>query len=67
MMKYVKAVRFLEPISLLGKAVRVRLNGSEKSFSFKVLGCGPGYISGYDGEGMDLKISLDDIDFIVGA
>jgi hypothetical protein len=52
--------------AFLGKSVKVFLRDGG-AFWLKVTAAGPGYISGYDDEGLDLYIKVDDIDFVEGA
>ena len=54
----------MDTTKLLGKSVKVylKLGGA---FNFKVTGIGLKFITGFDEEGMNLLIHLNDIDFIV--
>ena len=49
--------------AFLGKSVKIFLKDGG-AFWFKVTEAIPGYIKGYDDEGMNLCISVDDIDFV---
>lgn len=49
-----------------GDSVRVFLH-SGASFNLKVTETEPGYISGFDDERLDIKISTDDIDYVMGG
>jgi len=60
----VKVVNYKEPKDLLGKAVAVYLRDG-RDFYFKIMECGPDYIGGYDDEGLNQKILLKDIDFVL--
>jgi hypothetical protein len=62
---FVKAVTYKTPMDLLGKSIAVYTKKAAKGFDFKVTGCGEDFISGFDSEGMNLKIDLIDIDCIV--
>lgn len=62
----IKQVRFSSPNTLLGKAIHIYLKAGAE-FNFKVIACDAGNIYGYDDEGLNLGIALDDIDFILGG
>jgi hypothetical protein len=61
--------RYIQPEKLLGKGFGVHLKDGG-SFYFKCTGNGSGsefnFITGYDTEGTDLKIDIEDIDMITG-
>jgi hypothetical protein len=61
-MNEVKVV--FEPNKLLGKAFKVYLLAGGK-FNFKCTGAGKDYITGHDDEGLDIHLSITDIDFIL--
>ena len=50
-------------IHLLGKSVKVFLKEGG-AFHLKVTSAGNDYISGYDEEGLNIRVSANDIDFI---
>lgn len=52
------------PKELLGESVKVFMKDGGK-FHFKVMECGGDYMNGYDEEGMDLHLKIEDIDFVV--
>lgn len=54
-----------KPMDFLGKAIKVFLKEGGK-FNFKVTAAGPDHIAGYDDEGLNLTIMVEDIDFIIG-
>jgi hypothetical protein len=62
----VKCVDFKTPVALLGKHIHVYLKTGE-DFGFKVTGCGPEGLEGYDNERMNLYLLISDIDFILGG
>lgn len=69
-MNLLKFTTYISPTECLGDSVRVflKLRASDKeTFHFKIMECGEGYISGYDQEGLNLRIDLEDIDFILGT
>jgi hypothetical protein len=59
-----KALTFDKPTDLMGKSLKVylKLGGA---FYFKVNGAGIDYIVGFDDEYNHLRISLNDINFVV--
>jgi hypothetical protein len=67
--------RYIQPSKLLGKGFGVHLKDGG-SFYFKCTGMGEGerftldpvpYLSGFDTEGTDLKIDIEDIDMVTGV
>lgn len=58
----------INPMKVLGRSIKVVLKGmanDRAAFQFKVTGCGENWIDGFDEERLNLRIYLDDIDFIV--
>lgn len=49
----------------LGESIRIHLKQGG-AFYFKVTGATRTHLTGYDDEGMNLKVDIADIDFIVG-
>lgn len=60
-----RVIQSKKPSDFLGLAVKIFLK-TGGAFNFKCTGAGVDYISGYDDEGLDLLISMEDIDFIMG-
>lgn len=50
----------------LGKSIKVFLKDGG-SFNYKVTGCSNDYLDGYDDEGLNITIAVEDIDFIIGG
>lgn len=57
---------WVDRITLLGKSIKVHLKEGG-SFQYKVEECGENYLYGYDDEGLNITIDIDDIDFIIGG
>lgn len=61
-----KSVKFgIKPYDLLGKSIMVYLKSGGR-FYFKVTGCGPYHMDGFDQERLNLRVDVTDIDYIVG-
>jgi hypothetical protein len=58
--------REVAPINLLGESVRLFLKAGGR-FYFKVVEAGPEYITGFDDEGLNLTIAVEDIDYVLGG
>jgi hypothetical protein len=61
-----KVVQFAkQPKHYLGQSIKVflKLGGA---FYLKVTAAGPDYFEGYDEEGLNLHVDVNDIDFILG-
>lgn len=58
--------RHIQERDIAGDLVVVFLHGGA-SFHLKVTATEPGYISGYDDERMDIKVSAEDIDYVIGG
>lgn len=56
----------INPIGFLGSSVKVFLK-SGGSFNYKITGCSPSYLDGYDDESTNITININDIDFIIGG
>ena len=61
-----RALQFMQPSDFLGKAIKVFLKAGG-SFHYKVTGCGPNHLDGYDDEGLNITIQVNDIDYIIGG
>lgn len=60
-----KQVRVIyNPKELLGNSIKVFMKEGGK-FYFKVMECGGDFMNGYDEEGLDLHLKVEDIDFVV--
>lgn len=62
----VKMVLFKEPIYLLGRSMRLYMKDGG-AFYFYCNGAGVDYITGFDDQGLDLRIDVGDIDYILGG
>ncbi len=60
-----KSVLYKVPQNLLGRSVRVYMKEGG-SFYFKVTGAGEGYVTGFDDEGVNLRIEMEDIEVVLG-
>jgi len=62
-----KVINFAKrPKHYLGQAIKVFLKDGG-AFNYKVTGCGPDHFDGYDDEGLNITIMVEDIDFIIGG
>lgn len=61
-----KAVLVKDPKNLLGKSLRIFLKEGGK-FNFYCNEAGENYIAGFDDESLNLRIAIDDIEFVIGS
>lgn len=58
----IKYVNYIDPVKILGKSLRVFLKYGG-NFYFKVTAVGGDFVAGYDDEGLNLYIKIEDIDY----
>jgi hypothetical protein len=62
----IKCMLFKEPANLLGRSLKIFLKDGG-AFYFYCNEAGVDYIAGFDDESLNLKIEINDIDYVVGG
>lgn len=62
----IKYVMFKEPKNLLGKALKIYMKDGG-AFYFRCTGAGVDHITGYDDTSVELRIDIEDIEYILGG
>jgi hypothetical protein len=62
-----EVVKFInKPKYFLGQAIKIFLKDGG-AFYLKVTHCGFNWIGGFDDEGIDIQVGIEDIDYIIGG